>query len=62
LSSGTQLSECLDQGKSTAYAVGIMLAGMEKDGAKKLNLMKENGAVTIVQDEESFVIHGMPGP
>jgi len=42
-------------------AVGVLLTGMGKDGAKELKLMKEKGAITIAQDEESSVIHGMPG-
>lgn len=43
------------------HAIGILLTGMGKDGAEELKLMKENGAVTIVQDKESSVVHGMPG-
>ncbi len=42
-------------------AVGILLTGMGRDGAKELKLMKEAGAITIAQDKESSVIHGMPG-
>lgn len=42
-------------------AVGILLTGMGKDGADALKLMKESGAVTIAQDKESSVVHGMPG-
>jgi len=42
-------------------AVGILLTGMGKDGAKELKLMREKGAITIAQDKESSVIHGMPG-
>jgi two-component system, chemotaxis family, protein-glutamate methylesterase/glutaminase len=42
-------------------AVGVLLSGMGKDGAEELKLMKEKGAVTIAQDKESSVIHGMPG-
>jgi two-component system chemotaxis response regulator CheB len=42
-------------------AVGVLLTGMGKDGAQELNLMKEQGAVTLVQDQESSVVHGMPG-
>jgi two-component system chemotaxis response regulator CheB len=34
---------------------------MGKDGAKELKIMREKGAVTIVQDKESSVVHGMPG-
>ncbi len=41
--------------------VGVLLTGMGKDGANELRLMKEKGAVTIAQDKESSVIHGMPG-
>ena len=42
-------------------AIGVLLTGMGKDGAFELKLMKEQGAVTIAQDKESSVIHGMPG-
>jgi two-component system chemotaxis response regulator CheB len=42
-------------------AVGILLTGMGKDGAKELKLMKEKGAITIAQDKESCVVYGMPG-
>lgn len=40
---------------------GVLLTGMGKDGAEELSLMKEKGAVTIVQDRESSVVYGMPG-
>lgn len=42
-------------------AIGILLTGMGKDGAEELKMMKERGAVTIVQDKESSVVYGMPG-
>jgi two-component system, chemotaxis family, protein-glutamate methylesterase/glutaminase len=42
-------------------AVGVILSGMGKDGAAELKLMKDRGALTIAQDRESSVIHGMPG-
>ncbi|HUY14645.1 MAG TPA: chemotaxis response regulator protein-glutamate methylesterase [Terriglobia bacterium] len=42
-------------------AIGVLLTGMGKDGARELKLMKEQGAVTIAQDRESSVVHGMPG-
>ncbi|HWR73541.1 MAG TPA: chemotaxis response regulator protein-glutamate methylesterase [Nitrospirota bacterium] len=41
-------------------AVGIIMTGMGDDGAKGLLEMKEAGAVTIAQDEESCVVFGMP--
>lgn len=42
-------------------AVGILLTGMGKDGAAELRQMKDKGSMTIVQDRESSVVHGMPG-
>jgi two-component system chemotaxis response regulator CheB len=42
-------------------AIGVLLTGMGKDGAKELKNMKDRGAVTIVQDEASCVVFGMPG-
>jgi two-component system chemotaxis response regulator CheB len=42
-------------------AAGILLTGMGRDGAEELLLMKNKGALTIAQDKESSVIHGMPG-
>lgn len=44
-----------------AAAVGVLLTGMGKDGAENLLEMKGRGAVTIAQDRESSLIHGMPG-
>ncbi len=41
-------------------AVGIILTGMGDDGAKGLLEMKEAGAYTIAQDEQSCVVFGMP--
>jgi two-component system, chemotaxis family, protein-glutamate methylesterase/glutaminase len=44
-----------------ARAVGVLVTGMGKDGAREMKLMREEGAVTIAQDKESSVVHGMPG-
>ncbi len=40
---------------------GVLLTGMGKDGAAELTAMKNRGAITIVQDKDSCVVHGMPG-
>jgi two-component system chemotaxis response regulator CheB len=44
-----------------ASAVGVLLTGMGKDGAAELSLMRQAGAVTIAQDEDTSVVFGMPG-
>ncbi|MGH8442483.1 MAG: chemotaxis-specific protein-glutamate methyltransferase CheB [Nevskiaceae bacterium] len=44
-----------------AHGLGILLTGMGKDGAVELKLMKDRGAVTIVQDRDSSTVYGMPG-
>ncbi len=41
-------------------AVGVLLTGMGSDGAKGMLEMYESGAHTIVQDEESCIVFGMP--
>jgi two-component system, chemotaxis family, protein-glutamate methylesterase/glutaminase len=41
-------------------AVGVLLTGMGCDGAKGLLSMRESGAMTIAQDENSCVVFGMP--
>jgi len=41
-------------------AVGVILTGMGADGANGLLKMKEAGARTIAQDEDSCVVFGMP--
>ena len=43
-----------------ANAVGVILTGMGSDGAVGLLEMKEAGAGTIAQDENSCVVFGMP--
>ena len=43
-----------------ASAIGILLTGMGKDGAKGLLAMHEQGAYTLGQDEKSSIVYGMP--
>ena len=44
-----------------ANLLGILLTGMGNDGSEELLMMKQKGAVTIAQNEETCVAFGMPG-
>ena len=41
--------------------VGVLLSGMGRDGANELAALHARGAFTLVQDEASSIVHGMPG-
>jgi len=43
-----------------ARAVGLILTGMGRDGARGLKEMRDAGARTLGQDEASCVVYGMP--
>jgi len=40
--------------------LGVILTGMGNDGFKGMQLLKQKGGVTIVQDEATSTIYGMP--
>ena len=43
-----------------ASALGVILTGMGSDGAAGLKQMRDGGAWTIAQNEETCVVYGMP--
>ena len=40
--------------------IGVLLTGMGKDGAQGLAELKQRGAYTLAQNEESCIVFGMP--
>ena len=43
-----------------ADAIGVLMTGMGEDGAEGLGHLRQTGALTIAQDEESCIVFGMP--
>jgi two-component system chemotaxis response regulator CheB len=43
-----------------AMAVGAILTGMGRDGARGLKLMRDSGAYTVGQSQASALVYGMP--
>lgn len=41
--------------------VAILLTGMGVDGARELKLLRDRGAITIAQNEDTSTVYGMPG-
>jgi two-component system chemotaxis response regulator CheB len=46
--------------QAASNAVGVMLTGMGKDGARGMLAMRKAGAWNIGQDKDSCVVYGMP--
>lgn len=42
-------------------AIAVILSGMGSDGAMELKLLKDKGALTFAQDQQSCLVFGMPG-
>jgi two-component system chemotaxis response regulator CheB len=43
------------------HAIAVLLSGMGKDGANELKMLFDLGAITFAQNEDSSLVHGMPG-
>lgn len=42
-------------------AVCVLCTGMGRDGADEMTHMRNKGGITIAQDKETSIVHGMPG-
>lgn len=43
-----------------APGVGVLLTGMGRDGAQGLKMMRQQGFLTLAQDQQSSAVYGMP--
>ncbi len=43
-----------------ANVIGLVMTGMGTDGANGIKILKEAGATTLSQDQESSIVYGMP--
>ena len=57
----SHLFQTVAEGPLAPRTVAVLLTGMGVDGAAELKLLRDRGALTIAQDAESSVVHGMPG-
>jgi len=42
-------------------AVCVLCTGMGRDGAEEMKVIRSKGGITIAQDKETSIVHGMPG-
>jgi two-component system, chemotaxis family, protein-glutamate methylesterase/glutaminase len=56
-------ADVLFESAASAYGkgvIGILLTGMGRDGAEGCVAIRRNGGITLVQDEATSVVYGMP--
>lgn len=48
-------------GTASPNVIAVLLSGMGRDGSKAMNELYEDGALCLLQDEDSSAVFGMPG-